>query len=71
MTVGRISQAAGEVLLQGVPAARPTQQAAEFLLLAIAWARGGQQAMEVLRSVADGDGTASNRPPILLVSVCE
>ncbi len=56
---------------RAVPAALPTQQAAEFLLRAIAWARGGQQAMEVLRSVADGDGTASNRPPILLVSVCE
>ena len=52
MTVGRVSQAAAEVLLQTPPSARLSQQTTELLLQQLPRARLGQQAVEILRSVA-------------------
>ena len=68
MTVGRLSQAAVEVLLQAAPRARLGQQSAELLLQATPRVRQGQQAVEVLRSVAMGS-TAYARPPVMLLSI--
>ena len=69
MTVGRVSQAAVEVLLQAAPKARLSQQSAELLLQATPRARLGQQAVEVLRSTALAAGGAT-RPSILVLCVC-
>jgi hypothetical protein len=69
MTVGRVSQAAGEVLWQASPVARSTQKAAELLLRSVARARVGQQAAEVLRSVAGAPTSAHRRPILLIVAI--
>ena len=66
MTVGRVSQAASEALLQAVPKARVTSQAAELILQATPRARHGQQEVKVLRSVALAAG-AAGRQPVLIV----
>ena len=66
MTVGRISQAAAEVLLQAAPRARLGQQSAELLLQTTPRARLGQQSVEVLRSTALAAGGVA-RPPILIL----
>ena len=68
MTVGRVSHAAVEVLLQAVPSARVTGTAAELLLQATPRARHGQQAIEVLRSVELASG-AIGRQPVLILAV--
>ena len=53
VTVGRVSQAAVEVLLQTVPKVRAAQQACEALLQSTPRARLTGQALEVLRSVGE------------------
>ena len=70
MTVGRVSQAAVEVLLQAVPSARPTQQAAELLLRATARGRTGQQAVEVLRTVATTGLASGGTRPLFILCNC-
>jgi hypothetical protein len=67
VTVGRVSQAAGEVLLQAVPTARVTGTAAELLLQATPRARHGQQAIEVLRSVGNSGSPITRRPVIMII----
>ena len=69
MTVGRVSQAAVEVLLQGTSTARLTQQSAELLLQATPRARLGQQSVEVLRSVSNGANTSARRPVMIVCVV--
>ena len=66
MTVGRVSQSAGEVLFQGAPKARVTGTAAELILQATPRARHGQQAVEVLRSVALAGGAVGRQPAMIL-----
>ena len=68
MTVGRISQAADEALLQNRPKARLTQHLAERLLQALPRDRLGQQGVEVLRNMAIGV-CANNRRPVLVACV--
>lgn len=68
MTVGRVSQAAGEVLLQAAPKARVTGTVAELILQATPRARHGQQAVEVLRSTALAAGGVA-RPPSLILCI--
>lgn len=70
MTVGRVSQAAVEVLLQATPKARVTGTAAELIFRATPRARNGQQAVEVLRSIALAGG-AVGRKPVLIYAACE
>lgn len=70
MTVGRVSQAAVEVLLQATPKARVTGTAAELILQTTPRARHGQQAVEVLRSVALAS-SALGRQPVLIYAACE
>ena len=66
MTIGRLSQAAVEAVLQAAPKVRLCQQAGELLLQGTPRARLGQQAVEVLRSVAISS-TANARPPVMLL----
>jgi hypothetical protein len=69
VTVGRVSQAAGDVLLRAVPKARISEKAAESLLQTTPRARDGQQAIEVLRSVALAGG-GTGRQPFLILYTC-
>ncbi len=66
MTVGRVSQAAAEVLLQAAPSARLSQQTAELLLRQLPRARLGQQAVEILRSTALAGGATMTQPVMIL-----
>lgn len=68
MTVGRLSQAAVEVLLQSTPNAKLSQQATELLLQHLPRVRLGQQAVEILRSTALAGGVAS-RPSVVILCV--
>ena len=70
MTVGRVSQAAAEVLVQFGPTACLTQQATEVLLQQTPRARFGQQAVEVLRSVAMTGPASSGIRPVLIFCTC-
>jgi hypothetical protein len=69
VTVGRVSQSAGEVLLQAAPKVRLSEQAAELLLQVTPRAHHGKQAVEVLRSVALA-GSAAGRQPVLILCAC-
>ena len=66
MTVGRISQAAVEVLLQSPPNARLSQQTTELLLQQVPSGRLGQQAVEILRSTALAGGATMTQPVMIL-----
>ena len=66
VTVGRVSQAAGEVLLQTLPNARLSQQTTELLLQRLPRGRLGQQAIEVLRSTALSGATTMSQPVMIL-----
>ena len=66
MTVGRVSQAAAEVLLQAAPKAWLSQHSAEILLQAVPRARLGQQAVEVLLSFTNTTVASPRRPALIL-----
>jgi hypothetical protein len=66
VTVGRVSQAASEALLQAAPKARLSQQATELLLRQSRCARLGQQSVEVLRSVVLAGGAVGRQPVLIL-----
>jgi hypothetical protein len=65
VTIARVSQATGEVLLQAVPSARTTHQAAELLFRQTNRGRLGQQAVELLRSVANGASPNPQHPVLI------
>jgi hypothetical protein len=66
MTVGRLSQAAVEVLLQPVLHARLTEQTGEVVLQPVPRARLTGQAIEALRSVSNGASTSARRPVMIV-----
>ena len=66
MTVGRVSQAAAEVLSQSAPNSRLGQQTMEVLLQHLPRARLAQQAVEVLRSTAVAGGATMTQPVMIL-----
>ena len=70
MTIGWISQAAVEVLLQAAPRARLSQHTAELLLQVMPRARLGQQSVEMLRSVAVTAPGGSSIWPVLILCTC-
>ena len=65
MTVGRVSQAAAEVLLQFALRARLSQQTSEVLLQQQPHVRLGQQAVEILRSTAMAGGATVTQPVMI------
>jgi hypothetical protein len=70
VTVGRVSQAAIEALLQLAPKARLSQQAGEALLQPAPRIRHGQQAIEVLRTVAAATAAGGARH-VFIVYACD
>ena len=66
MTVGRVSQAAVETLLQATPNARLSQQTTELLLQQLPDTWLGQRAVEILRGTALAGGAPMRQPVIIL-----
>ena len=66
MTVGWVSQAAVEILLQSTPNAKLSQQTTELLLQQLPRAQLGQQTVEILRSTALAGGATMTQPVMIL-----
>ena len=66
MTVGRVSEAAVEALLQSTPNAKLGQQTTELLLRQLPRARLGHLAVEMLRSTGYAGGATMTQPVIIM-----